>query len=401
MTHSHYNGISAVDKFRTCQGSWFMNYVLGIEPLEQNKDARVEPLLGSWWHLLRAADSLERGRSAGTLLDVSGNIEVEGIVSLAKTEATLTQVMVHAEEYWASLAGKYTTDGESIQDIWLEVCGSSLPERLAHMNTLWTECHKEETATEKVLAVELHLSRDLPEQYGIFTGTLDEVVYSETLGAVIIRDHKSVNTITLDSTDDDQRTSQLNLYAWLVYPWLVEHGYAGATYLQYDRVRRRAPKVPSVTLAGTLAKTPSDYDYITYETWSAKGVEYPGRKADGSGAGVYYTDPAVSTALRTPEAVSKWVARSTSLVVPNVVRAHLESVADARQDMDKVVERCAKDNRVPLCLSRWNCRLCEYKSLASDIMLMGLDGVKDLPLSDYGLFSERGKTLKEVLEYVE
>src|SRR5262245_21690700 len=64
----HYSSHSSLTHHRRCPQLWFYIHVKRYEVrLEEGGDAAVERDFGSWWHALRAADSIARGRELGSL----------------------------------------------------------------------------------------------------------------------------------------------------------------------------------------------------------------------------------------------------------------------------------------------------------------------------------------------
>src|SRR5699024_4410189 len=148
----------------------------------------------------------------------------------------------------------------------------------------------------------------------LLVGFVDEIYFDQRRNMIVMRDHKSHRQLAQQTTADDLMDSQLQVYAWGAYEDVVSWGRGSPRAVAYDRVRMVAPKSPEVTMSGTLSKSVTDYDLATYLEWAkgpdGQGVPYPGRKKDGSGAGVYTAEQSVIDRLSQPAASSAWFQRT-------------------------------------------------------------------------------------------
>jgi hypothetical protein len=263
------------------------------------------------------------------------------------------------------------------------------------MNDRWHDRWDEEIRTEQPLAVEMGWGRDLPKFPGPdgtvtdpnarLVGYIDEVYLDTKRQIIVVRDNKTHKTLAAQTTADDMMDSQLQLYAWGASPEVTSWGIGQIKATAYDRIRTVKAKTPQVTQAGTLSKSITDYDLYTYAAWSlgdGRGVPYPGRKADGSGAGFYQPESAVIEKLSSPAAISAWYQRTLTPLNINLIRVHLRAAVDSAADVALSRARFAVTGEAARNLTS-NCRYCDFVRLCRTEMVGGIS--TDLELSDYYL----------------
>lgn len=334
----------------------------------------IDRELGSWWHAVRAADSIARSRHRqedhpeeiphylpGGL--TTGDFGPVIPVTLATDTRTVIEA---AQEFWDTM-------DDQLREDWLERTGKPLPEHLVEMDYRWRVRWAEETAHEQIIAVELPLEVKLPGAGNLwFRGRVDEVVRDTRTSAIILRDHKANRDMPVSEAVEDLIDSQLHLYAWAVSLTIGED----VKVLSYDRARSKPAATPKLTLAGGLSKSVTDYDLLKYLDFTMKPVPYPGRKKDGSDAGEYVQDGELVKKLGTPMEMDKWNRRAGPPVNLRLIKAHLmQALVTARQIRDA--------EEFPRNLSRRGCKGCDFLELCLDEMRTGrvLDNEQDYGLA--------------------
>ena len=384
----HWASYSALGTHRACPQKYNYAYLERLAKVDP-EDVRVELEFGLWWHALRAADSIERGRRHGSLrwtqefvntVDGGPRIKIEG------TENLVDAVLAAAVTWWENLHG-------TTQQTWRERLGwDSLIQGLAHIDGQYRERWQTEIDNEHPVAVELHWRRELPtlpapeggriDPDTVMTGYVDEVYLDTKRNLLVARDHKTHKTLGTQSSVDDMMDSQLQVYAWGATPTIAEWGLGPVRAVAYDRVRSMRPKTPKVTQSGTLSASVKDFDLRTYLDWCASGPEYPGRLKDGSGAGVYEVDPNVVAHLSSEVQRSIWFQRTLTPLNPNIVQTHLRAAVDTSLDIRATKDRARTSGEAGRNLSG-ACRWCDFAGLCRAQMIGGPDG--EYELADYNL----------------
>lgn len=414
---SQYASFSSLTLHRTCPQAWSYRYIRGLSrPAET---VRPEADFGSWWHALRDAEAMQRGREMGSLRftprtistgddgvvfervgdaddkhpSVVYRIKFRGIEVSGPAPLTEEAVLTAAASYWNSLP----TDAK---ELWQERLGP-LVERLTYVNDRWHEVYADDLAHEAPLGIEVKFKRPLPESPngGVLPGYVDLVYLDTRRNLTVVRDSKTGKSLSSTDTADDLMDSQLHVYAWGAAPLVKEWGYS-INALSYDRVRSVAPKMPTLTQSGSLSKSVTDYDLHTYLTWAAgpDGDGIPWGEPDtfvGSGPrkgtpkwGLYTAEESVVERLSTQAARSAWFQRTLVPLNRNVIRAHLRAAVDTQRAQSETVTRYAVTAEAPRNFTRNGCRWCDFAPLCRAEMMGGPGG--DYPLQDYGLV-ERGK----------
>lgn len=371
---------------RKCPQAWMYGYERRLEKIDP-EDVRVELEFGNWWHMLRAADSLKRGKDSikhrPRMLK-----SVDNGPTMPADMADPSGVLGLAENWW----GQQT---EYTWSVWAERIGEALPDRLEALDQRWRAQWAEELETEIPLAVEMSWGRDLPALRGAFgvvhpntrlVGYVDEVFKDRRRNAVVVRDHKAHKQLGTMTTADDMMDSQLQFYAWGASPDISAWGLGKVQATAYDRVRMVKPKQPVVTQSGTLSKSVTDYDLATYVEWArgpdGQGVPFPGRSKDGSQAGLYLAEDGVIEKLARPATVSAWFQRTLTPLNSNLIKVHLRAAVDSAADLAQTRARAQVTGEAPRNLTS-GCRWCDYVGLCRAEMVGGVSG--DYELSDYKL----------------
>lgn len=386
---------SGLTKHRQCPAAWTYSSLRGLEQIPADSKA-VDMWFGTWWHALRAADDITKGNRVGTLVKAPETLSVPGLPhdrsygdgwkpEKVPSDTTPGGILDYVGVWWAA-------QDDATKDAWMKVYRQEPQQRLVYVDEQWHERWDEENEYEQPLAVEVRWSRSLPavtmpdgskvDPATTLVGYIDEVYYDRKRGLVVARDRKTHGEIPNASALDDMTDSQLMLYAWGGAQVIGGFGRGQIRAIGYDRVRGPASKTPVLTKSGKLSATITDFDARTYREWAAKGQEYPGLKADGSGAGVYQMEPDVLAARLTPAAWAKWFDRSLTPLNMNVLRAHLRAAADTALDQRLTRERVAVEGMAARNFT-WSCRRCEFVGLCRVEMFGGVEG--DYDLAEFGL----------------
>lgn len=398
---------SSLTLHRQCPQAWAYRYLRGL-----NRDgAAVARDLGSWWHLVRAMDAIQHGRTLGslrhspeklstgasdlTLTRVETDDKVSGLYSLPNGKslpASGEAAIAVAAAWWRTLSGDE-------QDAWVEESGEALPDRLAYMAARYDERWKDDRAHEAPLAVEMKFRREVPGTDAVMPGVVDLVYLDTRRNLVVVRDAKANRNLPTADAADDLSDSQVHLYAWGASPMIEEWGYGPPRALSYDRARTAPPKSPSLTLAGALSKSVTDYDLHTYLVFAAgpdgRGVPWgeedtfvkSGKRAGEPKWGTYTAEETIIEKLSTPVAQSVWHQRTLTPVNPNIVQAHLTAVADTQRQAERTIEQFEETGAAPRNFNRLLCSWCEYAKLCRAEMVGGPRGEYDP--AEYGLTTQR------------
>ena len=287
---------SSLTLHRRCPQAWKYRYLDGL----RRARSEVTPALdfGSWFHAVRAADRLAKGRAEGTLKADLGEIQTTDTGPAFPGTVSPDEIISASQDYWDRL-------GEDARKVWIDWLGQPLPQRLSHVYAEWRERWSEESENEAVLAVEQRWEREVPGTGVTLWGYADEVYQDRKRGIVVVRDCKTSGTLGQATGLDEMMDSQVQLYAWGLAPDCAEWGVPSPRAVAFDRVRSKAPKTPKVTKAGKLSASVKDYDLRTYLEWCADGVPFDGMKKDGSAAGVYTAEESEIERLTSPQVVSQ------------------------------------------------------------------------------------------------
>lgn len=359
--------------FRKCPQAWLYRYFLGLDTATAIPTPERD--FGTWWHAVRAADSLERGRHHGTLKHIPDDISAPG-TTLPNT-ATVKDVLDAAEKAWGRASADYRKQFE-------ETFGAPLHVVLEYKDRQYTERWKRERKTEHPVAVEFRWKRDLPEGGETIVGYIDEVYYDTRRKILVARDHKSHKELAASTSLDDMMDSQLQLYVWGADPIVKTWGMGSIRATAYDRVKSVMPKTPQLTLAGALSKAVTAYDLHTYSTWAqgpeGKGVPWgedgvyfvSGAKKGQPKFGLYEPEEKVLTALASPAEKSKWYQRTLVPLNKTLIQSHLMAAVDSSKGIEESRARAEERGETARNLTK-TCSWCEYLDLCRFQMFGGPD----------------------------
>lgn len=364
---------SAIGTFRACPQRWHYAYLRRLERAPDIDDAKVELNFGIWWHAYRAAVSIEEGRELGSMILTPKTIGTPAGDLSTGTSSLRMNVLAMARDWYKNLP-------EEHKATWEDKLGEGTPDRLLALDRRWRHQWEADNRNEIPLGVEVKWVRELPDGTELL-GYIDQVYQDRRRGIVVIRDYKTSKGLATQTAVDDMMDSQLHLYAWGVSPVLAVHGLR-ASALSYDRCNSVKATTPRLNQSGTLSKTVTNFDILSYRDWVAEGQEYPGRAKDGSQAGVYQLDEAMVEHLTSPVWVSRWFQRTLVPVNRNLVKSHLLAAADSLADMRATAERTRASGEAPRNLGP-ACRWCDFAALCRAQMQGGPDGEYDP--GDFGL----------------
>lgn len=362
---------SGVTLHRKCPQAWSYRHLYGLRKPPKD-DAKVELRFGSWWHALRAADCIERGRELESLKWTPKEIQtVDGEPKISTDQEGLIDRVFEACSVW--------TDNlpEEHAALWKSKLGGYPIQLLESLWARWVKRWAEDVMRERPVGVEVKWSRPLPGNLGVdLIGYTDEVFWSERRGVLVVRDHKTAKELPMQSTATDMMESQLHLNAWGLKERTEQWGLGPVGAVAYDRVVSVRPTMPKLTMKGTLNKQITRYDLTTYLEF-CESVKDKG----------YVPDPEIIERLSTPSAESQWFQRTLTPVNRNIARVHLQSAVDSTFDSRMTIQRVKERGEAPRNLTTMNCKWCDFRPLCLAQMIGGPNG--DYNLEDYGLRSSQ------------
>lgn len=365
---------SSLTQHRRCPQAWKYRYIDGL----RRSRSEVTPALdfGSWFHAVRAADRLVKGRAEGTLKAELGEIKTTDTGPSFPGTVSPDEIIQASQDYWDRL-------GEDAREAWVEWLGQPLQKRLSHVYAEWRDRWSEESENESVIAVEHRWEREVPGTGVTLWGYADEVYQDRKRGIIVVRDCKTSGTLGQVTSLDEMLDSQVQLYAWGLAPDCYEWGLPSPRAVAFDRVRSKAPKVPRITKAGKLSASVKDYDLRTYLEWCDGGVPFEGMKKDGSAAGVYEAEESEIERLTSQQVVSQWFSRHLTPVSPYLVRSHLQAAADTCSDIARTRVRADRRGEAPRNFGKASCQFCEFADLCRAQLVGGPGG--EYEPEEYGL----------------
>lgn len=401
---------SALTLHRTCPQAWTYRYLRGLGSTRPTTALD----LGSWWHFIRACEAIERGLALGSLRLAPPRLQTgddrltltrkaegnpRGGVYLLPTGQEISTTKANAlavvAAYWKTL------DNEAKEEC-TGALGETLPERLAYMDTRWSEHWAGALADEAPVAVEAKFKKPLstepgggPSNGATLMGYVDLIYLDTRRNLLVVRDHKTAKTLDAATAADDLSDSQLHLYTWGVSDLVKGWDLPPVAALSYDRVRTAKPRTPVLTQTGTLSKSVTDYDLHTYLAWCRDGVGWgvedefykSGKKAGEPKWGTYTPETSVVEHLSSPVSQAIWFTRTLVPLNQNIIGAHLQSVVDTQRQSKRTVEVYDLTGSAPRNFTRHGCRWCDYAKLCRAELLGGVDG--EYPLDQFGLRQEK------------
>lgn len=401
---SQYVSYSSLNLHRQCPQAWAYRYLRGIERIE---DFKVHADFGSWFHLVKDAETLERGHRLGSLVFTPAKLDVPNsktqLVRVGDAPSVTYRLGREGPEITPSPSlilglAKRVWERQTLdyQEAFIEALGEDLPTRLTSAFSKWLNEWAKDREHEEPLAVEFKFRRPLPDVPGepVVPGYVDEIYRDTKRGIVVVRDTKTSSKLDAADAEDDLSDSQTHLYAWGVEEALKQYGLT-VDAVAYDRVRSVAPKTPKVTTSGGLSASVKDYDLGTYLAWAAgpdgEGVlwgeegEYfkSGKRSGEPKWGRYVAEEKEIARLSSPSARSAWFQRSLTPINRNISRAHVQAAVDTQQAAQQTVHRFKTTGEAPRNFNRRLCGWCDFRKLCRAELISGPGG--DFPLSEWNL----------------
>lgn len=380
---------SQLNKFRQCPQAWRYAFIERLDRPED--DVNIPSEFGQWWHALRAADNIERGREVGSLRHAPSTLRVGDRVTIpTDTTALVETVTQTAEEHWRRVS-------PAEQDETVSLLGDTIPARLAALDSRYRDRY--DLSVEEPVAVEVGWGRELVPGVRL-GGYVDLVLRDRSRNLTIVRDYKCSKSLDGRTVADELLDSQLSFYAWGIAPRVAEWGVPGIKATSYDMVRSIAPKTPVVTKTGTLSKSVTDYDLPTYLAWAAgpdgDGVPWgepdefymSGPRKGQPKWGRYTTDPKVVQKLDMPSERNKWLRRTLDPMNVNLVRSHMRAAVETATLLRDTRDAAIARRESPRNFS-FLCNWCEFASLCRAQLIGGPDG--EYEPEDYGLARKRDR----------
>jgi hypothetical protein len=366
-------------------------------------DVAVERDMGSWWHMLRAADSIDRGVRLGSLQWMPEELTTTDDGPTLPAEDASPAKVIELAETW------YSKQSSTVRDAWQERIGEQLPDRLVALDERWRARWGADIAHERPLAVELRWERQLPplpqpaalggpsvvDPHTVLVGYVDEVYQDVRRMVIAARDHKLHKRLGTQTAAGDMMDSQLQIYAWGASPTVTAWGLGSIRATAYDRVRMIRPPTPQVTASGGLSKSVSDFDLRTYLEWAkgpdGKGVPWGEEgKFFASGPrkglpkfGLYVAEQKEIDRLSSPVVSSAWFQRTLTPLNPHLIRAHLRAAVDSALDVEQSYQRAQIENAAARNLAKKVCDWCDFAELCRTEMFGGAGG--EYNLADFRL----------------
>lgn len=399
---------SSLSRFRECPQAWNYSHVRRLR-IDRSDPARD---FGSWWHAVRAMDSIRRGVERESLVWCPSEIGTGAGPALTRingwdpqnphlpswllrTRSGDKKLPTGAQTIIAIAGAWWRTLTEEVQEEWTAHIGGPLPDRLTQLDERWRARWAPETAQERPVGVEVPFIVDLDGDGWPATlkGFVDEIFIDEKRGLLVQRDHKTHKALQPEEGITTLMDSQHFLYARGVSAMTREVFGRDIEAISYDRVRVTAPKSPQLTAAGSLSKSVTDFDAQTYREWVGDGIPWgepdtfyqTGKRKGEPKFGIYELDPAVIEKLSDPAALSAWHQRTLQPINPRVADEHWRSARDTFDLTRQAMLRISETGAASRSFDRFKCSRCDFAKLCYAEMIGGPDG--DYDLTEYGLTS--------------
>lgn len=378
---------SGLTLHRKCPQAWHYRYMLGLSRPPKS-EAKPELHFGNWWHALRAADSIERGRAHGTLKyapkkGIRCTDDGPRIMPWNEdgTENTgLVEQVFEAIEHWQE-----SIPDEHIAE-WKSKLGSDSPSRLLRsLNARYTRQHKDEILNEHPVGVEVKWTRQLPGLETVLLGYTDEVFLDVKRNLTVVRDHKTTKQLSsYGSAEDDLLDSQLDLNAWGLMEVVAAWGIPPVQAIAFDRVCSVKPTTPKLIKSGKLSKTVTNFDLMTYMAFC---------QSDAAKEAGYLPEPSQIERISAPAYQTRWFQRTLRPLNRNIVKAHLQAAVDSQQDAGRTIQRALKRGEAPRNMTGAACKFCDFAKLCRAQMVGGADGEYDV--AEYALRHKASEKLED------
>lgn len=403
---------SGLTLHRKCPQAWTYRYLYRLsKPIKD--EAKPELHFGNWFHALRAAEAIDRGRALGSLKHAPKVIrctddgpriptEVEDECSTCEGTGNERECMdcegkgrrtypvenLVAEVFEAIVQWEQHIPEEHLKE-WKSKLGSDSPARLLKsLEMRYQRQYKDEIANERPIAVEVKWTRQLPGQDTVLLGYTDEVYFDVKRNLTVVRDHKTMKSLaTYGTTADDLLDSQLDLNAWGLAERIKEWGERPVEAVAFNRVCSVKPTTPKLTQKGALSKTVTNFDLMTYLAFC---------KSPAAIEAGYKPEQSQIERISAPAYQTRFFQRTLRPISRNIIKAHLQAAVDSNSDSNLTIQRVEKRGEAPRNMTGSACRFCDFAQLCRAMMVGGVDG--EYEISDYGLrHKESEKALAEVI----
>jgi hypothetical protein len=363
-----YTSYSGITLHRSCPQAWMYRQLYGLNR-PPSDDAKVEMRFGTWWHALRAAEAIERGRRLGSIKFTPKTIKGadDGPQIVTADHEDLQGAVLEAAQRWEEAMS------EDHAELWKKKLGGFPSALLRALDERYLAAHAE-SWNEQPIGVEVKWSRALPDSSVDLIGYTDEVYRDVKRGMVVVRDHKTSKQLGAMTAADDMLDSQLHLNAWGLKDRLEEWDCGSVQAISYERVNSVKPTTPKLTAGGKLSKQVTNFDLTTYMAFcESEEVKEKG----------YLPEPEQIERISSPGYQTKWFQRTLTPINRNIARAHLQAALDTEQDSRKTVDRVQRRREAPRNMTADACKWCDFAKLCRAQMVGGTDG--EYQIEEYGL----------------
>lgn len=380
---------SGLTLHRKCPQAWSYRYLFRLsKPIKD--DAKPELHFGNWFHALRAADAIDRGRALGTIKHVPKAIrctdeaaKIDTFDEDGEPVPNLVGLVFEAIEAWEE-----NIPEDHIKE-WASKLGGKSPSRLLRsLEIRYQRQYKDEIENEQPLGVEVKWTRQLPGRDTVLLGYTDEVYFDVKRNLTVVRDHKTKKSLSsYGSTADDLLDSQLDLNAWGLADVVKEWGARPVEAVAFNRVRSVKPTTPKLIKSGRLSKTVSDFDLMTYMAF----CKSPAAQEAG-----YQPEQSQIDRISAPAYQTRYFQRTLRPISRNIIRTHLQAAIDSDSDSNLTIQRVGKRGEAPRNMTGSACSWCDFAALCRAQMVGGVEG--EYEVTEYGLrHKESEKALAEAL----
>lgn len=380
---------SGLTLHRKCPQAWMYRHLYRLsKPIKD--EAKPELHFGNWFHALRAAEAIDRGRRIGSLKYAPKVIRCTDDGPRIPTEdkdgnpiEDLTSQVWEAIETWE----EHIPEEHAAE--WRSKLGSPSPSKLLRsLEARYQRMYKDERDNERPIGVEVKWTRALPGSDVVLLGYTDEVYFDVKRNLTVVRDHKTSKRLGSQSSADDLLDSQLDLNAWGLADRIREWECRPVEAVAFNRVLSVKPTTPVLTKAGRLSKQVTNFDLMTYLAFC---------KSPAAIEAGYEPEPAQIERISSPAYQTRWFQRTLRPISRNIVKAHLQAAVDSNMDAHKTIDRVVKRGEAPRNMTGSACSYCDFAKLCRAQMIGGVDG--EYEISEYGLrHKESEKALAEVVQ---
>lgn len=395
-TEVGWTSYSGLTLHRSCPQAWSYRHLLKLE-VPPADDPAPALRYGTWWHALRAADAIERGRALGSIKHIPREIKCADDGPRVWTRVHLEVECDEAKPQENCMSTEHPDHWEDVPnlvervfaaaELWEEAMPEHHAEKwkkdlgtasvsylLRYWDRRYRHHHRDDIPNEHPIGVEVKWTRQLPGSDVVLLGYTDEVYYDAKRSMVVVRDHKTSGRMSPFNAADDMVNSQLHLNAWGLRDKIAEWGVATPTAISFERVKSGLQAKPKLTTKGKLSTTSFNWDIHTYMDF----VESDEAKEAG-----YVLDQAQVDRITSPAFVTQFFQRTLTPINRNVAHAHLQAAVDSNIDAQATIKRWQKRGSATRNFTGSACGHCGFAKLCRAQMIGGADG--EYIVEEYGL----------------